>query len=173
MEIIDINLAVKLDLLIDVALIRDFSGNCLGDARRNGQLRYDDPDLFLNNAASAKVQKYREDYSASDVNKAFLPALLSTSSLIHGEFLRLLYIFAHRQTVKFFETIGEEPSNEVFTWCRAAYFFQNRVAIGLAWAQATALRTHVAPHIARRLLPPLSSALQDPLLFPFHPPRSA
>ena len=48
----------------------------------------------MNNAASAKVQKYREDYSASDVNKAFLPALLSTSGRIHGEFLRLLYIFA-------------------------------------------------------------------------------
>ena len=47
-----------------------------------GQLRYDDPDLL--NAASAKVQKYREDYSASDINKTFLPALLSTSSRIHG-----------------------------------------------------------------------------------------
>ena len=69
-EIKDINLAGQRDLVIDVALVHDFSGNCLRDARRNGQLRYDDPDLLLNNATSAKVQKYREDYSASNVKKA-------------------------------------------------------------------------------------------------------
>ena len=38
-----------------------------------------------------------------------------------------------------------------FTWRRAEYFFHNRAAIGIACAQATALRTHVAPHAARRL----------------------
>ena len=102
------------------------------DVRRNGHLCYDDPNLLLNNAASAKVQKYCEDYSASDVNKAFLPALLSTSGRIHGEFLRLLVILAHRQTVKFIETIGEEPSNEAFNWRRAEYFFHNRATTGLA-----------------------------------------
>ena len=93
-------------MVIDVALVHDFSGN-LRDAYRNGQLRYDDPNLLLNNVTRAKVQKYRDDYSASDVNKVFLSALLSTSGRIHGEFLRLLYILAHRQTVKFFDTIRE------------------------------------------------------------------
>ena len=173
LEIRDINLAGKRDLVIDVALVYDFSGDCSRDARRNGQLRYDDPDLLLNNAARAKVHKYREDSSASDVNKAFLSALLSTSGRIHGEFLRLLYILAHRQTVKFFETVGEEPSNEAFTWRRAESFFHDCAAIGIACAQATALRTHVAPHTARRLPLPLSNALHDPLLLPVHPPRSA
>ena len=58
--------------MIDVALVHDFSRTCLRDARRNGQLRYDDPDPLLNNAASAKAQKYREEYSASDVNLSTL-----------------------------------------------------------------------------------------------------
>ena len=51
-----------------------------------GQLRYDDPDLLLNKVARAKVQKYRDDYSASDVNKAFLPALflLPAASTVTG-----------------------------------------------------------------------------------------
>ena len=75
LEIRDINLAGKRDLVIDVAIVHDFSGNCLRDAQRNGQLRYDDPDLLLTHVASTIVQKYREDYSASNVNKAFLPAL--------------------------------------------------------------------------------------------------
>ena len=95
-------------------------------------------------AASAKVQKSRDDYSASDVNKAFIPAFLSTSGRIHREFLRLLYILAHRQT-------AEEPSKEAFTWRRTEYFLHNRAAIGITCAQATALRTQVAPHTARRL----------------------
>ena len=74
--------------------------------RHNGQLRHDDPDLLLNSVASANVQKYREDYSASGVNKAFLPAILPSSGRIPGKFLRLLYIVAYRQTGK---TFGEEP----------------------------------------------------------------
>ena len=74
------------------------------------------------------MQKYREEYSASDVNKAFLPALLSTSGRIHGVYFRLLYNLAHRQTVTFFETLGEEPFNEAFTWRRAEYFFHNHAA---------------------------------------------
>ena len=52
LEIRDINLGGKRDLVIDVALVHDFSGNCSRDARCNGQLRYDDPDLLLNNAPS-------------------------------------------------------------------------------------------------------------------------
>ena len=57
---------------------------------------------------------------------AFLPAILSTSEChdrIHGELLRSVHIFSHRQTGKFFDNFGEEPSNDTFTFHRAAYFF--------------------------------------------------
>ena len=63
LEIRGINLAGKHDFVIDLSLVHDFTGNSRrDDFRRNGQLRYDDPDLLLYKAASAKVQKYREDY---------------------------------------------------------------------------------------------------------------
>ena len=56
LEIRDINLAGKLDLVIDVSLVHEFTGNSRSDDyRHNGQLRYDDPDLLLHNAANAKV----------------------------------------------------------------------------------------------------------------------
>ena len=90
----DINLAGKSHLVIDVALVHDFSGDCWRDVRRNGQLRYDDPDMLLNNAADAKARKYREAYAAPDRLLAFLPAIMSTSGRIHGEFLRLLHILS-------------------------------------------------------------------------------
>ena len=162
---------------MDVALVNDFSGDCSCDARRNEQLRYADPDMLLNNAAAAKVQKYRELSAAPDRILSFLPVIMSTSGLIHREFLRLLHILSHRQAVKFFETFREAPPREEptdqqsinsFTFRRAAYFFHNRPTIGLACAQATAMRTHVAPHTIRR---PLRVALL-PACVPRSPPHS-
>ena len=63
--------------------------------------------------------------------------------------LRLLHILSHHQTVKIFETFGEEPSDNAFFFRRAAYYFHNRAALGPACAQVTAMRTYVAPHTVR------------------------
>ena len=78
LQIQNINLAGKPHLVIDVALVHDFSGDCWRDVSRNGQLRYADPDMLLNNAADAKVRKYREAYAEPDRLLAFLPALIDT-----------------------------------------------------------------------------------------------
>ena len=108
LEIRDIILTRKRDLVIDVALVHDVLGNSR-DAHRNGQLCYDDLNLLSNNAARAKVQKYRDDYSASHVNKAFLPALVSTSGRIRGEFLRLLYSSPTARQSTFSKPSGRSP----------------------------------------------------------------
>jgi len=173
LQIQNINLAGKTHLVIDVACVHDFQGACLRDVRRNGQLRFDDPDMLLNNAADAKVRKYREAYAAPDRLLAFLPAIMSTSGRIHGEFLRLLHILSHRQAVNFFELFGEEPTDNAFTFRRAAYFFHNRATIGLACAQATAMRTHVAPHTIRPLRAPPPPHAYDPLLLLSAPARAS
>ena len=42
---------------------------------------------------------------------------------VTGEFLRLLYILAHRRTVKYFADVGDdEPGTDAFTWRRSQYF---------------------------------------------------
>ena len=64
LQIQNFNLAGKTQLVIDVALVHDFSGDCWRDVSRNG--RYADPDMLLNNATNAKVRKYREAYAAPD-----------------------------------------------------------------------------------------------------------
>ena len=86
------------------------------------------PDMLLNNAADVKVRRYREAYAAPDRLLAFLPAIMSTSGRIHGEFLRLLHILSHRQAVNFFELFGEEPTDNAFTFRRAAYFLRATTA---------------------------------------------
>ncbi len=173
LQIRNINLAGTSDLIIDVALVHDYSGDCRRDVHRNGQLRHADPDTLLNNAADGKVRKYREAYAAPDRLLAFLPAIMSTSGRIHGEFLRLLHILSHRQAVNFFELFGEEPTDNAFTFRRAAYFFHNRATIGLACAQATAMRTHVAPHTIRHPRAPPPPHAYDPLLLLPAPARAS
>ena len=59
---------------------------------------------------------------------------------LHGEFVRLLYILAHRRAVRFFATLDYEPCYEELCQRRGAFFFQHRARIGLAGAQANALR---------------------------------
>ena len=109
-------------VIIDVAVVHDFSG----DVSRDVQLHHDDPDMLLNIAASVKAQKYREAYAAPDRHMVFLPAISSTSGHIHCEFVRLIYILYHRQTLTFFATFGVEPSDDAFTFRRTTHFFQLR-----------------------------------------------
>ena len=73
--------------------------------------------------APTKVARYREAYAnLPGTTYAFLPCVMSTLGRIHGEFLRLLYILAHRRTLKYFDNLGEaEPGTDTFTWRRSQY----------------------------------------------------
>ena len=86
-----------------------------GDARdvlRHGTLRNPDrPDQLLDQAAADKICNYREPY-ARNRSLAFLPACMSTSERIHGEFLRLLYFLADKQASDYFTALGYEPHKE-------------------------------------------------------------
>ena len=65
---------------------------------------------------------------------------MSTSGRLHGEFVRLLYLLAHRRALTFFASLGYEPCYEELCQRRGAFFFQHRALIGLAGAQAVSLR---------------------------------
>jgi hypothetical protein len=80
-------------------------------------------------------------------NFFFLPAVTTTSGRISGDFLRLLYILSHRQAANYFTRMGIiDPSPQAFKQRRGSYFYYNCAAIGLACAQATAMRIDIAPH---------------------------
>ena len=72
---------------------------------------------------------------------------MSTSGRIHSEFLGLLYFLADKQASDYFTDLGYEPHKEEYCHRRGVYFHQHRCAIGLACAQAVAIRG--APHVAR------------------------
>jgi len=116
------------DLVWDASLVSDRIGSSTQHGL-NGKLHLGD---YLNAQARIKNNSYKFDYAAKNI--AFAPAILSVACKIHPEFLRLLWVLADMQTVKYFDVVGEEEDigNERFKWRRASTFSYNRNAIGLA-----------------------------------------
>ena len=69
-----------------------------------------------------------------------LPACMSTSGRIHGEFLRLLFFLSNKQADDYFAALGYEAHEKEFYHRRGVFtFHRNRCTIGMACAQAVAL----------------------------------
>ncbi len=91
-------------LVLDLRIAHDRFGSS-SDPNLNGKLHHpNDIDRSLNEAAADKIRKYRADYNNNPPNAvAFMPAIASTSGRLHSEFIRLLFLQAHRETDRFFE----------------------------------------------------------------------
>ena len=85
--------------LVDITLRHDFVG-AGHNGLNQGQLRNpDNPDKLLDSAAADKIRHYRAPYRQNR-HVASLPACMTTSGRIHGEFLRLLYFISNKQAVE-------------------------------------------------------------------------
>jgi hypothetical protein len=115
-----------------------------------------DIDRSINEAAADKIQKYRADYnnnppSAVSFNPpsavSFMPANASTSGRLHSEFIRLLFLQAHRETDRFFAASGvplaHSTSGGFFHFRRAAFFANLKSKRGNLLAKAAALRINL------------------------------
>jgi hypothetical protein len=84
-----------------------------------------------------------------------MPAIASTSGRLHSEFVRLLFLQAHRETDRFFAGSGvlSVQSDRGFYYHRAAVSAQLKSKVGLALAKEAALRITLnvdgAPIISR------------------------
>ncbi len=78
------------------------------DPSLNGHLHYpDDIDKSLNETASDKIRKWRSDYNNNPpTSVSFMSIVASTSGTLHSEFVRLLFLQAHRETDRFYATSG-------------------------------------------------------------------
>ena len=100
LEILNIQVAQNIDLLVDITMRHDFVG-AGHDGLNQGQLRNrDNPDKLLDCAAADKIRHYRAPYRQNR-HVAFLPACMTTSGRIHGEFLRLFYFISNKQAVDY------------------------------------------------------------------------
>ncbi len=156
LEIRNIRVAGQTDLLVDVTVRHNFKGTG-HNGQTQGQLRNpDNPDHILASDAAEKIRNYRDTYRRNQ-HVAFLPACMSTSGRIHGEFLRLIFFISNKQAEDFFEALGYQPHSKEFCQRRGVFFQQIRGTIGMACAQAVALRgapTTERRHVAAPLRPP-------------------
>jgi hypothetical protein len=104
-----------------------------------------DLDAPLRLAAKRKINNYRQQYSDNQ-NIPFLPAIVSTSTRMHGEFLHLLYLQAHRETEAHVTATGmpsQRINADMFRFRRTAFYQSLKNKVGLATAKAAALRINL------------------------------
>jgi hypothetical protein len=78
------------------------------DPNLNGHLLYPhDVDKSINETVTDKIRKYHTDYNNNPPSEVSLMSVIaSTSGRLHSEFVRLLFLQAHRETDRFFATSG-------------------------------------------------------------------
>jgi hypothetical protein len=111
---------------------------------------------------------YRQQYPDNQ-NISFLPTILSTSTRMHGEFLRLLFLQAHRETETLFTATGmssQRNQSDWFRFQRAASYQGLKSRVGLAAAKAAALRINLNVQGCGVVAPPMHAPSRAPLLLP-------
>jgi hypothetical protein len=145
------NAAGPVPLVLDLRIAHDRFGST-SDPTLNGTLHYPNPndiDRSLNEAVTDKIRKYHEDYNNNPPNViSFMPAIPSTSSRLHSEFIRLLFLQAHRETDHFFESSGVQSTesnlgSSYFHFRRAAFSSMLKSKYGLILPKTSALRINL------------------------------
>jgi hypothetical protein len=92
-------------LVFDLSITHDRYGSN-SHVKQNGLSSHpQDLDAPLHLAAQRKINGHGQQY-ADNQNISFLPAIVSTSTRMHGELLRPLFIQAHRETEAHFAATG-------------------------------------------------------------------
>jgi hypothetical protein len=121
------------------------------DPTLNGHLKYpNNLDQSLNDEAADKIRKYRADYNNRPPSAvSFMTVIASTSGRLHSEFVRLLFLQAHRETDRFFAASGVQLAQthpgDQFTFRRAAFasILKLESRVGNILANAAALRINL------------------------------
>ncbi len=134
-------------LVLDLRIPHDRVGSS-ADPTLNGHLKYpNNLDQSLNDAAADKIWKYRADYNNRPPSAvSFMPAIVSTSGRLHSEFVKLLFLQAHRETDRFFAASGVQSAQSdrgQFHFRRAAFSQHLKSKVGLALAKGEVLRINL------------------------------
>jgi hypothetical protein len=92
-----------------------------------------------------------------------------TSNRMHGEFLRLLFLQAHRETEAHFTVAGmpsQRNQSESFRFKRAAFYQGLKSKVGLAAAKAAALRINLNVQGCSIVAAPMHAPSRTSLLLP-------
>ncbi len=130
--------------MVDLRITHDRWGSS-SDPSINGHLHCpNDIDRSLNEVVTDKIRKYHTDYNNNPPNaNSFIPTIASTSGRLHSEFVRFLFLQAHRETDRFFATSGvqlEQSDCDQFHLLHSAFSSQLKSKVGNILAKAAELR---------------------------------
>ena len=127
------------NLVFDLAVTHERFGSS-SHPQQNGLLTHH-IDAPLRVAAQRKIQSCRQQYAANH-NISSLPAIFSTFTRMHGEFWRLRFLQAHRETEAHCTSTGmpsQRNNSDMFVFRRAAFYQTLKSKVGLAAAKAAAV----------------------------------
>ena len=115
------------------------------DPSLNGNLHYpNNIDRSLNETADDKIRKYHSDYNNNPPKTvSFMTAIASTSGRLHSEFVRLLFLQAHRETDRFFAASGvqlAQTDRDQYHYHRTTVSSQLKSRVGLTLTKTATLR---------------------------------
>ncbi len=128
-----------------------------------------DLDVPLSLTAQRKVNSYRQQ-DVDNQNISFLPAMMTTSSRMYCEFLRLLFLQAHRETTAHFIATRlpsqQNQLDNVFLFKCNAFYMGLKSKVGLVSAKASALQINLNIQGCSIVAPPPDAPSHAPLLLP-------
>jgi hypothetical protein len=137
-----------------------------------------DPDGTLTEVVRIKIRHYRNLYLNRPDPIAFIPSAVDTTGRLYDEFIRLLFLHAHRESSALPNELPEE--SDQFRFLRASCFANLKGAVGLIMAKASAMRISTPLDLSSRSSIPLPRFIRSrrptPLLatsLVLFPPRSA
>jgi hypothetical protein len=138
------DVAGRLSLFFDLSMTHNRFGSS-SHVQQNGLLLHpQDLDAPLRLVAQRKINSYRQQYNDNQ-NISFLPVIVNTSTRMHCEFLRLLFLQAHWENEAHFTAVGMSlQRNQSDSFCFKLAFCQSLMSkVGLAAAKAAALRINL------------------------------
>ena len=133
-----------------------------------------DPDAAFKEVARIKIRHYRNLYLNHPDPIAFIPLAVDTTGRMYDEFIRLLFLHAHREASALANELPEE--SDQFRFFHVSCFANLKGAVGLIMAKTSAMRISIPLDLSSRPCVPLPRLCRPtPLLVPslvFFPPRS-
>ena len=98
-----------------------------------------DPDGALKQVARIKIRHYRNIYLNHPDPIVFIPLAVDTTGRVYDEFIRLLFLHAHREASALVNELPEE--SDQFRFLRSSCFTNLKGTVGLIMAKASSSHT--------------------------------
>ena len=115
-----------------------------------------------------KIRHYRNIYLNHPDPIAFIPLAVDTTGRLYDEFIRLLFLHAHREASALANELPEE--SDQFRFLRASCFANLKGTVGLIMSKASVMRISIPLDLSSRSSIPLPRFIRSrrptPLLAP-------